>query len=176
MSKKFKDGELIIRDATINDMKAVADMIQELANFEQMPHGPKLTVKDLQRDGFEIQPPAFRCKVAELKAEGTIVGFALYFNTYSTWEGKSLMLEDLYVRENFRRRGVGQMLFLNVASEAAATGCTRLDFHVLAWNEARSFYEAMGAENLTASQEWCYYRLWGDALTSVSNKTVTHSA
>ncbi|CAK1600476.1 unnamed protein product [Parnassius mnemosyne] len=168
MNKKFQNSEVIVRDATINDMIAVADMIQELANFEKMPDGPKLTVKDLQRDGFETQPPAFRCKVAELKSE--VVGFALYFNTYSTWEGKALMLEDLYVRENFRRRGVGQMLFYNVAAEAAATGCTRLDFHVLAWNEARSFYEAMGAENLTASQEWCYYRLYGDALTSLSNQ------
>ncbi|CAH2069184.1 unnamed protein product, partial [Iphiclides podalirius] len=168
MVDKFKDDEIIIRKGTTNDMVALADMIQELADFEKMPKGPKLSVKDLQRDGFETQPPAFLCKVAELKPSGPVVGYALYFPTYSTWEGKALMLEDLYVREKYRRRGIGQRLFYSVASEAAELGCSRLDFHVLAWNEARTFYEEIGARNLTESEQWCYYRLSGDALASNS--------
>ncbi|XP_068628301.1 thialysine N-epsilon-acetyltransferase-like [Battus philenor] len=171
MNNQVIDEELNIRDATANDMVTVADMIQELADYEHMVEGPQLTVEDLQRDGFERQPPAFKCKVAELSPSGTIVGYAIYFPTYSTWKGRALMLEDVYVRENFRRRGYGKKLFYSIAAEAVRMGCCRLDFHVLAWNEARSFYGALGAENLTEREQWCYYRLSGDALFALSIKT-----
>ncbi|XP_026484753.2 thialysine N-epsilon-acetyltransferase-like [Vanessa tameamea] len=166
MSKKYTDTELKIRRAEKNDMFAVAEMIQELADFEKMSDGPKICVKDLQRDGFETQPPAFRCLVAVLSKEETdfIVGYALYFPTYSTWEGQSMMLEDLYVRKRERRRGVGHKLFNAVAKEAIALGSSRLDFHVLEWNDARAFYEGKGAVNLTNSEKWCYYRLTGEPL------------
>ena len=78
------------------------------------------------------------------------------------------MLEDLYVRSDQRRRGVGQKLFHAVIKEASEAGCSRLDFHVLEWNPARSFYEGMGAVNLTSTEQWCYYRLSGDALHSAA--------
>ncbi|XP_045453551.1 thialysine N-epsilon-acetyltransferase-like [Melitaea cinxia] len=166
MSTKYSDGELNIRRAKKDDMTAVAEMIQELADFEKMPNGPKLSVTDLKRDGFESQPPAFQCLVAEVSGRDSnvIVGYALYFPTYSTWEGKSMMLEDLYVRTSERRRGVGDKLFNAVANEAKASGSSRLDFHVLEWNDARSFYEGKGAVNLTKTEQWCYYRLTGESL------------
>ncbi|XP_050355691.1 thialysine N-epsilon-acetyltransferase [Nymphalis io] len=166
MSTKYAQTELKIRRAEKDDMIAVAEMIQELADFEKMSDGPKICVKDLQRDGFESQPPAFRCLVAELsKGESVvIVGYALYFPTYSTWEGRSMMLEDLYVRTSERRRGIGHKLFNAVAKEAIASGSSRLDFHVLEWNDARTFYEGKGAVNLTNSEKWCYYRLTGEQL------------
>ncbi|XP_059055936.1 thialysine N-epsilon-acetyltransferase-like [Achroia grisella] len=163
MSQKY-GKDLVIRDAKKEDMKAVAQMIQELADFEKMPNGPKLSVKELEHDGFERQPPAFRCKVAEVQSARSLVGYALYFPTYSTWEGVSMMLEDLYVRPEERRRGVGRRLFDAIAKEAVASGSSRLDFHVLEWNPARTFYNAKGAENLTKSEQWCYYRLSGQAL------------
>ncbi|XP_046969542.1 thialysine N-epsilon-acetyltransferase-like [Vanessa cardui] len=166
MSEKYSDTDLKIRRAEKHDMFAVAEMIQELADFEKMSDGPKIGVKDLQRDGFEAQPPAFRCLVAVVSKDGSefIVGYALYFPTYSTWEGKSMMLEDLYVRTSQRRRGVGDKLFNAVAKEAIASGSSRLDFHVLEWNDARAFYEGKGAVNLTNSENWCYYRLTGEPL------------
>ncbi|XP_028038490.1 diamine acetyltransferase 2-like [Bombyx mandarina] len=163
MSNKYKSGEVIVRAATKHDMSAVAEMIQELADYEKMSDGPKLSIKDLVHDGFEKQPPVFFCKVAE-KHNENILGYAIYFPVYSTWEGRALMLEDLYVRMNERRRGVGRLLFDAVAKEASATGCCRLDFHVLEWNPACSFYESKGAVNLTNKEQWCYYRLTGDAL------------
>ncbi|CAK1541370.1 unnamed protein product [Leptosia nina] len=166
MAEKYEDKDIKIRSATLKDMDAVAEMIQELADFEKMPDGPKLTVKDLQRDGFESNPPAFCCLVAEVpkNVQNPIVGYALYFPTYSTWQGRAMMLEDLYVRSSERKRSVGKRLFNAVAKEASSSGCSRLEFHVLEWNEARSFYEGKGAVNLTHSEQWCYYRLTGDAL------------
>ncbi|CAG9782645.1 unnamed protein product [Diatraea saccharalis] len=171
-STYYDDNEILIRSANKEDMKAVAEMIQELADFEKMPQGPKMSVRDLEHDGFEVSPPAFQCKIAELKGAVTqpVIGYALYFPTYSTWEGRSMMLEDLYVKNSERRHGVGKRLFNAVAKEASKTGCSRLDFHVLEWNPARSFYESKGAVNLTASEQWCYYRLTGEALNNVSNE------
>ncbi|XP_041974326.1 thialysine N-epsilon-acetyltransferase-like isoform X2 [Aricia agestis] len=124
-----------------------------------MSNGPQLTVKDLQRDGFEKEPPAFSCLVAELPSKHRVIGYALYFPTYSTWRGASMMLEDLYVRPTERKQGVGDKLFEAVAEEAWGAGCSRLDFHVLEWNPARSFYRRKGALDLTAAEGWCYYRL-----------------
>ncbi|VVD05499.1 thialysine N-epsilon-acetyltransferase [Leptidea sinapis] len=166
MSEKYNDCDVVIRPAKQEDMPAVADMIQELADFEKLPDGPKLSVKDLVRDGFGCDPPAFRCIVAELKNKENkpVVGYALYFPTYSTWQGKSMMMEDLYVRSSERKHGIGGKLFQAVAKEAFSSGCSRLEFHVLEWNDARCFYERRGALNLTHSEQWCYYRLTGEAL------------
>lgn len=170
MAEKYREDELHIREAKKEDMTAVAEMIQELADFEKMSDGPKMSVSDLERDGFERQPPEFYCKIAEVKRPGAeaVAGYALYFPTYSTWEGRSMMLEDLYVRSSQRRLGVGKRLFEAVAKEASTGGCSRLDFHVLEWNPARSFYEHKGAVNLTNKEQWCYYRLAGEALKKFS--------
>lgn len=70
---------------------------------------------DLERDCFDLQPPAFCCKVAELSSAGRVVGYAIYFPTYSTWQGRALMLEDLCVRQEARGRGAGGRLFDAVA-------------------------------------------------------------
>ncbi|XP_045503533.1 thialysine N-epsilon-acetyltransferase [Colias croceus] len=171
MAEKYKDSDITIREAKHEDMEAVAEMIQELADFEKMPDGPKLSVKDLQRDGFESNPPVFRCLVAEVaNNQKPVVGYALYFPTYSTWQGRAMMLEDLYVRPSERKRGVGKKLFNAVAKQASSSGCSRLEFHVLEWNDARSFYERKGAVNLTNTEQWCYYRLTGDALQQAASE------
>ncbi|GBP58459.1 hypothetical protein EVAR_36931_1 [Eumeta japonica] len=153
----------------------------ELADFEEMPNGPKITVTVLERDGFDSDPPAFKCKVAELQNSAAvvsekqqIVGYALYFPTYSTWEGRTMMLEDLYVSPAGRKKGIGAKLFDSVAQEAVGEGCSRLDFHVLEWNDARAFYERRGAINLTATERWCYYRLTGQALIDIASATSVH--
>ncbi|XP_023942414.2 thialysine N-epsilon-acetyltransferase [Bicyclus anynana] len=172
MSKKYCDSAVTVRRANRDDMLAVAGMVQELADFEKMPEGPKITAKDLQRDGFDSSPPAFRCLVAEVKKEKetAVAGYALYFPVYSTWEGRSMLLEDLYVRAGERRRGVGHRLFDAVAAEALSEGCCRVDFHVLEWNDARSFYESKGAVDLSASEHWRLYRLAGDALRAAGGR------
>ncbi|XP_053601355.1 thialysine N-epsilon-acetyltransferase-like [Plodia interpunctella] len=169
-TERFHNDDLTIRDAIKEDMTTVAEMIQELADFENMPEGPKLTVKDLETHGFKSSPPAFRCKIAETTSDQAVLGYALYYPTYSTWEGRSMMLEDLYVRPSERKRGVGKRLFNSVAKEAIKLGSSRLDFHVLEWNPARAFYESKGAVNLTKSEDWCYYRLTGDPLLLAAGK------
>ncbi|CAF4896118.1 unnamed protein product [Pieris macdunnoughi] len=172
MGENKKYSDIKIRVAKREDMNAVAEMIQELADFEKMSDGPKISAKDLQHDGFEAKPPAFQCLVAEVQenAKNPIVGYALYFPTYSTWQGRAMMLEDLYVRSSDRKCGVGKKLFNAVAKEASSSGCSRLEFHVLEWNDARSFYERKGAINLTNSEQWCYYRLSGDSLQQAAKE------
>ncbi|XP_048004917.1 thialysine N-epsilon-acetyltransferase-like [Leguminivora glycinivorella] len=168
-SEDLHDADVLIRPARKNDMSAVASLIQELADFQNMPDGPKMNATDLQRDGFDTTPPAFLLLVAQKKTNNAIVGYALYFATYSTWEGRAMMLEDLYVKPALRKQGIGRRLFNAVAKEAALARCSRLDFHVLEWNEARSFYESIGAVNLTKTEQWCLYRLTGDAFQKAAS-------
>lgn len=87
------------------------------------------------------------------------IGYALCYYYYSTWEGKSLFLEDLYVRPASRKSGVGKKLFNTVEKFAKDDGCLRLDFQVLNWNPAIGFYERLGAINLTAAEGWQIYRV-----------------
>lgn len=92
-------------------------------------------------------------------SSSSIVGFALSFYSYSTWKGKSLFLEDIYVQPNYRMYGIGKMLLIRVAKHAKETNCKRIDLHVLAWNPARKFYEKLGCTDLTTTEEWHLYRL-----------------
>lgn len=95
------------------------------------------------------------------------VGYTLMFHNYSTWRGKSLFLEDLYVKPEYRRRGIGRRLFRHAGQFAVQKECCRLDFHVLKWNPARAFYESLGAIDLTTTEEWHFYRLNSDALNGL---------
>ncbi|KPI99152.1 Diamine acetyltransferase 2 [Papilio xuthus] len=156
-------SEVVIRDAEREDMLEVDKMIQELAVYEKLTDDARLNAADLVRDGFD-SPAAFGCKVLEVRGEQRVVaGYALYYRTYSTCVGRGLMLEDLYVRERWRRRGFGRRLFAAVAAEAVSRGCARLELHVLSWNPARAFYEARGAVDLSDA-DWRYYRLDAEQL------------
>ncbi|KAF3781415.1 putative acetyltransferase NATA1-like [Nymphaea thermarum] len=101
---------------------------------------------------------------AFISSAGTVVaGFVLFFRNYSTFMAKpGLYIEDLFVREPYRRRGLGRILLTAVAEQAAKTGMARVEWCVLDWNvNAIKFYEEMGAQVL---QEWRICRLTGDAL------------
>ncbi|XP_026761129.1 thialysine N-epsilon-acetyltransferase-like [Galleria mellonella] len=160
------ENNIIIRDARKEDMRAVAKMIQEHANLQLMQNEPKLTVKELEYDGFERQPPAFRCKIAEDQADSvnSQVGYALYFPTYSAWYGASMMLQDLYAQPEVQRYDVRERLFDAVAKEAVTSGSSCLDFHLLAWDRSNIIYQGKGAQNITKSEQWCFYRLSGQEL------------
>lgn len=97
-----------------------------------------------------------------------IVGYALCFYTYSTWQGRTLFLEDFYVRPDYRKQRVGKMIFTEVAKHAKETNCKRLELHVLDWNPARTFYDKMGGINLTAAEGWHYCRLDRQAIESIT--------
>lgn len=97
------------------------------------------------------------------------IGYSICFYSYSTWQGKSYFLEDIYVRPTYRKMGAGAYLFSSVAAKAKEYGCQRLDFHVLGWNPARKFYNRMGAVDLTESEEWHFYRLHGEKIEKLAN-------
>ncbi len=148
-----------IRFASKADVPAIYGLIVELAVYEREPDAVAITEADLLRDGWGPRPH-FTCLVAE--DAGQVCGFALYHPIYSTWQGRAMYLEDLYVQPEHRGRGLGTALLARVAAEAARAGCARLDWSVLTWNEpAIRVYERIGARRM---EEWAKMRLTGDAL------------
>ncbi|EZA47040.1 hypothetical protein DMN91_001214 [Ooceraea biroi] len=148
-------AEVIIRKARREDCVAIIALIQELADFEKMSDGPKLDCKTLERDGFDGQP-LFFCNVATFNEK--VIGYALFFYAYSTWCGKAMFLEDLYVTPEFRGKHIGIRLLKSVAKEAIENGCCKMEFMVLKWNPATEFYKKYGASDLTVTENWHYYR------------------
>lgn len=98
------------------------------------------------------------------------IGYAICFYSYSTWQGRSLFLEDLYVRPAYRKQGTGARMFREVAAIAVRQGCRRLDFHVLSWNPACEFYNHLGATNLTKSECWQFYRVEEQQLAKLAEE------
>ena len=149
-----------IRPAIESDVPQILRFIHELADYEREPDAVLATEQDLLRDGFSDHP-RFRCLMAEV--ESTPAGFALYFNSYSTWRGHhGIRLEDLYVTPAYRGKGIGKALLAAVARVAVHEGCPRLEWDVLAWNTpAIGFYEKIGASMQT---EWRIMRTADEAL------------
>jgi len=148
-----------IERVTPHDMMAVHGLICELAAFERRPGAVCITPEVLQQDLFGSHP-AFGLLVA--RVNDAVVGIALYYPVYSTWEGRSLYLEDLIVVDSHRGQGIGSALFRAVAHEAASSGMARLQWQALDWNEgALRFYQRAGA---TVDAEWVNCRLSGEAL------------
>lgn len=133
-----------VRKAQKADMSAVLELIKELAEYEHALDQVDNTVEQLQEDGFGAQP-TFECYVAEDNA--VIVGFALFYTSYSTWKGNCLYLEDLLVTNSYRRKGVGKLLFDRVLQTAKDKGAGRFEWQVLEWNEpAINFYKKYHAD------------------------------
>ena len=135
-----------IRKGEKKDMKAVLDLIQELATFEKEPDAVVVTVADLERDGFGNYP-LFYTFVAEVENE--IVGIALYYYRYSTWKGKTIHLEDLIVKEKMRGSGLGFALYTKIIEQGKIDKVRRIEWAVLDWNTpAIDFYIKSGAKVL----------------------------
>ncbi len=153
-----------VRAATPADVPTIARFIRELARYEQLEHQLDLDEARL-RDHLFGQHPACGALIAE--ASGVPAGFALWFQTYSTFRTRPcLHLEDLFVLPEFRDRGLGLALLRELAAVAVARDCPRLDWQVLDWNApAIGFYEKQGARVLP---DWRVCRLDGDALQKVA--------
>ncbi len=147
-----------IRTATPEDMKAVFELIQELALYEKAPEEVVNTEAQLKEDGFG-KDKIFDCFVAE-NDENEILGMALFFTGYSTWKGKILYLEDFLVKEAYRKHGIGKLLFDAVVEEAQKRKVNRMDWQVLDWNSpAINFYKK---NNAVLDGEWINGRLFFD--------------
>ncbi|KAM4748476.1 thialysine N-epsilon-acetyltransferase-like [Rhinophrynus dorsalis] len=158
-----------VRAAEPGDCEDIMRMIKELAEYEKLPDQVKNSAEGLRRDGFEEPSPFFRCLVAELEDKSgpgpAIVGFALSYFTYSTWKGRSLYLEDLYVMPEHRGKGIGSRLLAAVAESCLSLGCCHLQFSVLDWNtSAISFYVTRGAQDLSHKEGWHMFRFLPDDL------------
>ena len=157
-----------IRPATPADVPQMLVFIRELAEYEREPDAVLATEADLHRDGFGPEKDKrFDCLMAEWA--GAPAGFALYFHNYSTWRGRAgIHLEDLFVRPEYRGKGIGKALLTRVAAIAVEEGAQRLEWNVLGWNQlAIDFYEQMGAVMRT---EWRGMRVTGDALTAMAGQ------
>ena len=146
---------MVIRKGNPEDMKAVLELIQELADFEKEPDAVVVTAEDLIRDGFG-KTPLFHVFVAEVESKLTdgkqgkqIVGIALYYYRYSTWKGKTIHLEDLVVKDKMRGTGLGYALYSEIIKQGQKDKVRRIEWNVLDWNTpAIAFYEKSGARVL----------------------------
>lgn len=138
-------------------------MIRELAEFEHELESVTVTEADLLRNGFGPNRK-FRALMAEW--EGQTAGYAVFFAHFSTWVGAELFLEDLFVRERFRGKGIGRALLAAVARTAAQEDFRAMRWEVLSWNEkAIKIYQALGAE---FRDGWRSVRLADDALRQLA--------
>ena len=157
---------MTIREATRDDVPLIAAFVRELAAYEKLAHDAVATAAPLAPTLFGETRGA---EVAIAELDGVPAGFALFFPNYSTFLGRAgIYLEDLFVRPEFRARGVGRALLAHLAGIALERGCGRLEWAVLHWNApAIGFYETLGAEPM---REWTTYRLSGDALARLAER------
>ena len=155
----------LIRIAGPADAGAILHFITQLAIYEREPNAVEATAASL-RSQLEQDHPPFECLIAEVDGEAR--GFALYFENFSTWRGRTgIHLEDLFVPEEHRGTGLGRLLLSTLARIAVDRGCARLEWQVLDWNQPSiDFYEALDARVM---RDWLPCRLDGAALDRVAS-------
>lgn len=154
-----------IRAATAADAPVILSFIKQLAAYEKLSHEVVATETMIRQTLFSSRRVA---EVAIGYFHEKPVGFVLFFHNYSTFLSQpGLYIEDLFVDENYRRRGFGRALLLHVARQAQERQCGRLEWSVLDWNQpAIEFYKKLGA---VAMSDWTVYRVTGDNLTRLAN-------
>jgi GNAT superfamily N-acetyltransferase len=156
---------ITLRPATPSDIPLILALIAELAEYEKLAHEAIADAASIERDLFGERPYA-EVLITEVDGEGA--GFALFFHSYSTFLGKpGLYLEDLFVRPQFRGRGLGKRLMRELARIALERGCGRFEWSVLDWNAPSiAFYRSLGAVGM---DEWTVQRVSGDALRALAD-------
>jgi GNAT superfamily N-acetyltransferase len=155
----------IIRTARPGDVPVILDLIRGLARYEKLEHHVEATEDGIRSALFGASPRVF-CDLAE--ADGAVAGFALWFYTFSTFVGRhGIYLEDLFVRPEFRGKGLGKALIGGLARRCVEENLGRFEWSVLDWNEpAIQFYRARGARLL---DDWTMCRVEGDALRALGD-------
>lgn len=149
-----------VREAGPEDFDLIAGFIRKLADYEKLLHEVRFDDETLRRHLFGPRPAA---EVIIGEIDGVASGFALYFQTFSTFEGKpGIYLEDLFVEPHARGSGLGRALLAKLASLVVERGGARLEWSVLDWNElGKGFYRSIGAASVDGWERW---RMEGDAL------------
>jgi GNAT superfamily N-acetyltransferase len=157
----------MIRSATPADVPNILSLIQQLADYERASDEVKATEEQLHAALFGPDAVA-SCllAVADSGPDESVVGFALWFRTFSTWLGvASIYLEDLFVEPDARGGGYGRALLTELAAIAVERGYGRVEWSVLDWNEpAQGFYRKLGAR---PQDDWTVWRLTGEALAEL---------
>jgi GNAT superfamily N-acetyltransferase len=153
-------SDLQIRPATEGDVQLLFDLIVELATYEKLADQMRGDAEVLRRSLFEEK--AAEALLLETP-DGELVGYAIFFTTFSTFECRSgIWLEDVYVRPEHRRGGIGRAVMEHLAQLAQERGHVRLEWVALDWNEpALNFYEKLGARRL---DDWVIHRLERDGI------------
>lgn len=144
--------DISIRKATEKDIPVIFAMIKEFAAYLDKADKVKISIENLT-----MEKDNYHCYLAE-NEKGDPIGYAFYFYTYHTWTGKAIYLDDLYVKEKYRRFSVGTMLTCALIDLARQNNCKSIRWQVLDWNkEAISFYKKLGAtvgdDNLNCNYE-----------------------
>jgi GNAT superfamily N-acetyltransferase len=158
------DQSANIRPCRPDDAETLVNLVRELAVYEKLEAAARATADDFRTHLFGPRPSA-EAFVAEV--DGRVVGFALIFATFSTFRGQpGMYLEDLFVRPEYRGRGIGKALLATLARLAVDRGCGRLEWAVLDWNAPSiGFYRALGALPM---DEWTVYRLCDEPLSRLA--------
>src|SRR6516162_7451446 len=145
-----------IRSTAEADVPAIASLIRALADYERAAPGSVSLTDDLLREALFGRRASVEALVVEAGPE--MVGYALYFHNFSSWRGRrGLFLEDIFVRPEWRGRGIGKALVAELTRIARERGCARMEWIVLDWNHsAITFYESLGA---TPLKGWTIYRM-----------------
>jgi GNAT superfamily N-acetyltransferase len=158
-------GRFRIEPATERDLSLILRFVRELAAYEKLAHEVSATEEILRASLFGARPAA---EVVIGHADAEPAGFAVYFQTFSTFLGRpGVYLEDLYVSPQWRGRGLGRRLLAHVAGVAVDRGYGRMEWSVLDWNDlALDVYRKIGARPM---DEWTVQRLTGDALRDLAS-------
>ena len=151
------------RKALEKDIPVILRFIKELAKYEKLEHEVVASKEALRKSLFGERPYA---EVILAEADRKAAGFVLFFHNYSTFLARpGIYIEDLYVKPEYRGKGLGKGLLCFIASLALERDCGRVEWWVLNWNPARKFYDSLGAK---AMNEWVVYRLTGDKINELA--------
>ncbi|MCA1645200.1 MAG: GNAT family N-acetyltransferase [Chloroflexi bacterium] len=158
-------SNVAVRPLQPADTPRLLELIVGLADYEKLPRPDAAARQRLATDAV-AEPPRFHTLLAEV--QGTVVGYAMYFFTYSSFRARpSLYLEDIFVLPEVRGQGAGLAMFRACARTAVAQGCARMEWQVLSWNTPSiEFYKRLGARHLDS---WLPFRLDDEALNRIAS-------
>jgi GNAT superfamily N-acetyltransferase len=156
---------LKIRAAETGDVPLILEFVKGIAEFENLSHLVTATEETLEKSMFGKRPYA---EVFFAELDGVPAGFTVFFHNFSTFVGKpGLYIEDIFVKPEFRGKGIGKVMFLHCVKLAKERNCGRMEWAVLNWNPAKKFYEHLGGD---PADGWQIYRMKEEKFESALEK------